>query len=147
LRARYLSERAPIQFALAGMNAHINHDLAIALDRMAAVDGRYPSREGARYSDFRRVNDILEQMEAALREQLTTGLAGKIDRTFGDVDTVVMMWNVRKAREGAWTNGELLWHLRATPGLQSDYLAHLDQFASFAGSGLLVPRLGLGTGA
>ena len=58
-----------------------------------------------------------------------------------------MMWNVRKAREAAWINGELLWHLRATPGLQSNYLAHLDQFASFAGRGLLVPPLGTGVGA
>jgi hypothetical protein len=146
LKARRLSGRAPIQFALAGMNAHINHDLAIALDRLAALDGGYPPRPGARFNDYTRVNDILERMEAALREQLTTGIAGKIDRTFGDVDSVVMMWNVRKAREAAWTNGELLWRLRATPRLQADYLEHLDQFASFAGSGLLVPRLGLGAG-
>jgi hypothetical protein len=146
LRARYLPGRAPIQFALAGMNAHINHDLAIALERLAALDDRYPSREGARYSDFRRVNDILEHMEAALREQLATGLAGKIDRASGDVDSIVMMWNVRNAREAAWTNGELLWHLRATPRLKADYLAHLDHFASFAGRGLLVPRLGAGVG-
>ena len=147
LRARYLSGRAPIQFALAGMNAHINHDLAVALDRLAALDGRYPPRGGARFNDFTRMNGLLEGREAALREQLTTGLAGKIDRAFGDVDSVVMMWNVRKAREAAWTNGELLWRLRATPRLQADYLEHLDQFASFAGRGLLVPRLGLGVGA
>jgi hypothetical protein len=147
LRARYLSGRAPIQFALAGMNAHINHDLAIALDRMAGLDGRYPARTGARFNDFTRVNDILVQMEDALREQLTTGIAGKIDRTFGDVDSVVMMWNVRRARAAAWTNGEVLWLLRPTPRLQADYLSHLDQFASFAGRGLLVPRLGLGVGA
>jgi Family of unknown function (DUF5995) len=147
LRARYESGRAPIQFALAGMNAHINHDLAIALDRMAALDGRFPSRDGARFNDFRRVNDVLERMEAALRERLTTGLAGEIDRAFGDLDSVVMMWNVRKAREAAWTNGELLWHLRPAPRLQRDYLIHLDQMASFAGRGLLVPRLGVRAGA
>jgi hypothetical protein len=29
------------------INAHINHDLAIALDRIAALDGRFTSREGA----------------------------------------------------------------------------------------------------
>jgi hypothetical protein len=144
LRARQLSGRAPIQFALTGMNAHINHDLAIALDRMAAFDGRYPARAGARFNDFTRVDDILEEREAALRERLTTGIAGKVDRAFGDVDSVVMMWNVRRAREAAWTNGELLWHLRATPRLQADYLQHLDHFAAFAGRGLLVPRLGIG---
>jgi hypothetical protein len=147
LRARYESRRAPIQFALAGMNAHINHDLAIALDRMAAIDGRYPSRDGARFNDFRKVNDVLERIEGALREQLTTGLAGHIDRSLGDVDSIVMIWNIRQAREAAWTNGEVLWLLRATPHLQRDYLAHLDQFASFAGRGLLVPRLGVRAGA
>ena len=141
-KARYEAGRAPIQFALAGMNAHINHDLAIALDRMAAVDGGFPSRDGARFRDFTRVNDVLEQMESLLRERLTTGLAGAIDRAWGDLDSVIVMWNVRQAREAAWTNGELLWHLRPTPRLQRDYLAQLDQFASFAGQGLLVPRLG-----
>ncbi len=38
-----------IQFAFAGMNAHINRDLAVALDRMATPDGRFPSRDSARY--------------------------------------------------------------------------------------------------
>jgi len=142
-RARYESRRAPIQFALAGINAHINHDLAIALDRMAALDGSFPSRDSVRFSDYRRVNDILERVQARLREPLTTGKAGEIDRAFGDVDDIVVGWNVRKARESAWTNGELLWHLRGTSRLRQDYLAHLDQIASFAGRGLLVPRLGV----
>jgi hypothetical protein len=56
-----------------------------------------------------------------------------------------MMWNVRKARAAAWTNGELLWHLRATPLLRANYLTQLDQMTAFAGRGLLVPRLGIGS--
>ena len=147
LRARFESGRAPIQFALSGMNAHINHDLAITLDRMAAIEGGYPSRDSARFRDFTGVNDILAGREVALREQLTTGHAGAIDRAFGDLDSVIMMWNVRKARESAWTNGELLWHLRPAPRLQRDYLTHLDHITSFAGRGLLVPRLGVRAGA
>jgi len=142
---RHERGRAKIQFALAGMNAHINHDLALALDRLASEDGDFASRTGARYGDFNRVNDLLERQESALREQLTTGLAGEIDRALGDVDSVVMMWNVRKAREAAWTNGELLWHLRATPLLRANYLTQLDQMTAFAGRGLLVPRLGIGS--
>jgi hypothetical protein len=125
------------------MNAHVNHDLAIALDRMAALDGGFPLRGGARFNDYQRVNDVLARIEARLREPLTTGKAGDIDRALGDVDTVVLMWNVRKARDAAWTNGELLWHLRGTPQLQRDYLTHLDQITSFAGRGLLLPRLGM----
>jgi hypothetical protein len=142
---RHERGRAKIQFALAGMNAHINHDLALALDRLASEDGDFAPRTGARYGDFNRVNDLLERQESALREQLTTGLAGEIDRALGDVDSVVMMWNVRKAREAAWTNGELLWHLRATPLLRANYLTQLDQMTAFAGRGLLVPRLGIGS--
>jgi hypothetical protein len=135
---------ARIQFALAGMNAHINHDLAIALDSLAGLHGRYPSRADGRYLDFNRVNDILERIEATLRVPLATGLTGDIDRAAGDLDSVVMMWNVRKAREAAWTNGEVVWHLRTTPYLQRDYLSKLDRMTSFAGRGLLVPRMGIG---
>jgi hypothetical protein len=143
LRARHERKLARIQFALAGMNAHINHDLAIALDRMVEPDGDFPERGGARYTDFTRVNDILARIEAALREQLATGLAGEIDLALGDLDSVLVMWNVRKARDAAWTHGEVLWHLRALPHLRREYLGKLDSMAGFAGRGLLLPRLGL----
>jgi Family of unknown function (DUF5995) len=143
LRARHDGALARIQFALAGMNAHINHDLVVALNRIAAADFGFPARDGARYSDFRRVNDILERIESALRDELTTGLAGEIDAALGNLDTLLVMWNVRKAREAAWTNGEVLWHLREVPLLQRDFLARLDLMTSFAGSGLLLPRLGV----
>ena len=142
LRARHDARLARIQFALAGMNAHINHDLTVALDRMAELDGRFPSRDGARYSDFNRVNNILERVEASLRVVLATGLVGEIDYALGDLDSILAMWKVRKAREAAWTHGEVLWHLRAAPLLQRDYLTRLDQMVAFAGRGLLLPRLG-----
>src|SRR5262245_16937497 len=108
LRARRDARLKRIQFAFAGMNAHINRDLVVALDRVAKLDGRFPSRHGTRYSDFRRVNDILERVEASLREVLATGLVGEIDQALGELDTILVMWNVRKAREAAWTNGEVL---------------------------------------
>jgi hypothetical protein len=145
LRARNNTRVTRIQFAFAGMNAHINRDLAVALDRMAEHDGHFPSRDGARYSDFRRVNDILERVEASLRSVLATGLLGEIDQAFGELDTILVMWNVRKAREAAWTNGEVLWHLRVAPLLRCDYLAGLDQMAAFAGRGLLLPVIAVTT--
>ena len=141
LRARHDARLTRIQFAFAGMNAHINRDLAVALDRMAKRDGRFPSRDGGRYSDFRRVNDILERVEASLREVLAMGLVSEIDQALGELDTILVMWNVRQAREAAWTNGEVLWHLRAAPVLRREYLARLDQMTAFAGRGLLVPVL------
>lgn len=142
-RARHDRRLARIQCALAGMNAHINHDLPLALARLAEPDGRYPSREGVRYSDFLHVNDILERVEGSVRPILATGLVGEIDQAAGDVDSVLAMWKVRNAREAAWTNGEVLWHLRPAPLLRREFLARLDSMTGFASRGLLLPVLGI----
>jgi Family of unknown function (DUF5995) len=143
LRARHDRKLARIQFALAGMNAHINHDLPVALRRLAEPDGRFPSRDGARYADFEHVNDILERVEGTLRTALTTGLLGEIEQALGNLDSVLAMWKVRNAREAAWTNGEVLWHLRGTPALRREFLARLDSITGFASRGLLLPTLGI----
>lgn len=142
-QARHDEKMAPVQFALAGMNAHINNDLVIALDRLAHTENEYPSRDGARYQDFQRVNDVLERVELELQPVLSTGLIGAIDLALGDVDALLAMWKVRNAREAAWTNGEVVWHLRALPRLRRDYLSRLDHMVGFAGRGLLAPRLGI----
>jgi hypothetical protein len=144
LRARHDRKVARIQFALAGMNAHINHDLPVALDRLAEPDGRFPSRDGARYADFGHVNDILERVEGTVTTVLATGLIGEIEQALGDLDNVLAMWKVRSAREAAWTNGEVLWHLRGTPLLRREFLARLDSMTGFASRGLLLPAPGSG---
>jgi hypothetical protein len=143
LNGRYDPKPARLQFALAGMNAHINHDLAVALYRMAGTQGRYPSRSDALRADYERVNDVLERTELVVRDALATGLIGEADRALGDLDSLLVIWKVRRAREAAWTNGEVLWHLRALPSLQQDFLVKLDRMASFAGRGLLLPPLGV----
>jgi hypothetical protein len=142
-RARDDRRLARIQCALAGMNAHINHDLPLALGRLAEPDGRYPSRDGVRYDDFLHVNDILERVEGSVRPILATGLVGEIDQALGDVDSVLAMWKVRNAREAAWTNGEVLWRLRPAPLLRREFLARLDSMTGFASRGLLLPALGI----
>jgi Family of unknown function (DUF5995) len=142
LRARHDVRLARLQFALAGMNAHINHDLAIALHHMAEYDDRYPARGSARYADFQRINDLLEQTEAAVRPELSSGLIGELDQALGDLDSILVIWKVRKARHAAWTNGEVLWRLRDAPLLRREYLERLDQMTAFAGQGLLLPTLG-----
>jgi hypothetical protein len=143
LRARHDRKLARIQFALAGMNAHINRDLPVALACLAEADGRFPSRDGARHDDFGRVNDILEQVEGTVRTVLATGLLGEIEQALGDLDSVLAMWKVRNAREAAWTNGEVLWHLRGTQLLGREFLARLDSMTGFASRGLLLPTLGI----
>ncbi|HEY5618034.1 MAG TPA: DUF5995 family protein [Vicinamibacterales bacterium] len=138
-QARHDGNVAPLQFALAGMNAHINNDLVIALDRLAQSEKQYPSKDGERYRDFLRVNDVLERVEVELQPVLSTGVIGALDVALGDLDTILAMWKVRNAREAAWTNGEVVWHLRVAPHLRREYLARLDHMVGFAGRGLLAP--------
>ena len=141
LRARHDTRLSRMQFALAGMNAHINRDLPVALNQLAEPDGAFPARAGARHADFLRVNGVLEATEAAVRTTLATGLVADLDRALGDFDSLLAMWKVREARNAAWTNGEVLWQLRSVPALRDDYLAKLDQMTGFAGRGLLAPHL------
>jgi hypothetical protein len=82
---------------------------------------------------------VLERVEVELQPVLSTGVIAAIDVALGDLDTVLAMWKVRHARDTAWTNGEVVWHLRAAPHLRSEYLARLDRMVGFAGRGLLAP--------
>jgi hypothetical protein len=88
------------------------------------------------------VNDILERVEATMRDRLATGLVAIADRKLGDIDSIVALWKVRKAREAAWTNGEVLWQLRGLPRLRQEFAERLDRMTELAGHGLLFPRLG-----
>jgi hypothetical protein len=124
---------ARIQFALAGMNAHINRDLSVALATLAQKDNAYPSRTSDRYDDFETVNGLLEAVEAQVKAQLLAGFPPT-----PALADVIAMWSVAKARDAAWTNGEILFHVRAVPALADRFLATLDDTVGLAGRGLLV---------
>jgi len=128
-----------IQFALAGMNAHINRDLPAGIvATYLATDGA-PVQSGTRYDDFNTVNALLEAVEAEIKSEFSTGIVAVVDAAGGEADDAVAMWKVRRAREAAWTNAEVLWALRKTPGLRDAFFARLDGFTGFAGRGLLLP--------
>jgi hypothetical protein len=141
----FQSRRRPdimrIQFALAGMNAHINHDLPIALVQVDSEKGAQPSRSSPEYRDFEYVNNILEAVEAEIKRYVATGIVGTIDEDLGAIDDVIAMWNVRKARETGWINGEILWQLRSAPvaTASADFLTNLDRLVSLGSRGLLAP--------
>jgi Family of unknown function (DUF5995) len=129
----------PIQFALAGMNAHINRDLPHALVQTWAALDLEPGRAGPQHDDFTRLNLLLEETEAGVKTELAVGALGHVERSLGRVDDVIAMWKVGNAREAAWVNAETLWALRGAPGLRAEYAAALDGMVGFAGRGLLRP--------
>ena len=132
----------PLQFALAGMNAHINRDLPVALVttcRELGLDLHEGSREQA---DFERINVLLGQVESRIKGMYLSGWLAFVDRLvhrFHRIDDVVAMWDVARARDAAWTNGHALWALRDEPQLASEFLEVLDRMVGLASRGLLVP--------
>lgn len=129
--ARSRSDVARIQFALAGMNAHINHDLALALLRTSVERGDMPDRGSPQHRDFERVNSLLEQVEGDVKQLLLSQVASHVERRFGRVDDVIAMWKVEKARDTAWTNGELLWQLRELSIASRKFLQNLIGWSAY----------------
>ena len=71
-----------------------------------------------------------------------TGVLAFVNRVLhrhNRLDDVIAMWNVRRARDAAWVNGEVLWALRRDASLRAEFVATLDRTTGFAGRGLLVP--------
>jgi hypothetical protein len=129
----------PLQFALAGMNAHINRDLPVALVDTWVERDVEPRRGSPEHADFLRVNALLAATEARVKPSLVTGPLRLADDALGRLDDVLAMWKVESARDAAWTNAQTLWTLRSAPALAREYLATLDRMVGFAGRGLLRP--------
>ena len=145
LQARHTPGIARIQFALAGMNAHINRDLPDGIVQSFLALGGDPITDQRREQDFESVNDILERVEEEVKTEFSTGIVGVIDRVGGAADDAVAMWKVRAARSAAWTNGQVLWGLRNQSRLRDRFFTRLDGLVGMAGRGLLLPRIGHNT--
>src|SRR5687768_4039573 len=128
---------ASIQFALAGMNAHINRDLPLALVETCRALDVIPIRGCPQHADFRAIDPLLDDTEARIRADFATGLVGWADEALGELDTVVAMWNVRRARAAAWINAETLWAIRDVPFAGARFVVGLDRLVGLAGRGLL----------
>jgi len=135
---RYRHGIARVQFGMAGMSAHINRDLPVAVVQTCEARGIVPRNGSEQQSDYERVNSILEAVEIRAMEKMATGVIGEVAHDLGHLGDVIAMWNVRKARDAAWVNGEVLWSLRDDTQLSGDFVATLDRMAGFAGRGLLV---------
>jgi hypothetical protein len=139
LEARGTAGVLPLQFALAGMNAHINRDLPIALVATCEAAGVAPDDGTPQRRDFRRIDALLAAVERRVKNELLTEALARFDVALGELDDVIAMWKVERAREAAWTNGETLWAIRSLPRLRAEFLGTLDRLVGFAGRGLLRP--------
>jgi hypothetical protein len=132
------SGRAPLQFAFAGMNAHINRDLPLALVTVARQTGSDLSRSSPHYQVYVAVNPLLAAVEDRVKKEFLLGPLAVADELLGKVDDVIANFSIAEARAGAWAHGEALFALRETSTLGSTFLDTLDGLVGFASRGLLI---------
>jgi Family of unknown function (DUF5995) len=115
----------PVQFALAGMNAHINHDLPLAVVATCAALGTSPEA-GAHYADYQKVDQLLDATEQSVRQSFESAPELAVDQHMAAVSSLIGNWAINSARDLAWNNSLLLWAVRDDPiarGLLVDSLA------------------------
>lgn len=89
-----------IQNLVLGINAHINHDLALALIEVG-IDPDRPTR----YADHCKVNEVLRAATDPLQDrigQLYAPILNLLDQTYERLDEDIACFSVEKAREAAW---------------------------------------------
>jgi hypothetical protein len=125
-----------IQFALAGMNAHINHDLALALLQTNDELHMTPPLESPEHDDYEQVNGLLEQVLPSALNLLAAGIVGELAQDTGKVGRLLAIWNVRAARDLAW---DFAGHLRNLEGASRDVaLEAQDKLSGVIGRTLLL---------
>jgi hypothetical protein len=124
----------PLQFALAGINAHIGHDLALAVVDACRTLGCEPADLE---DEFDRVGDLLVSLEERIREDLMPGpdllqIADPLTHLLGS-------WSLERARDATWSAARALWALRRLPDVAGEFTERLDAAVGFAGRMLLTP--------
>jgi hypothetical protein len=115
--ARYRADVDRIQFALAGMNAHINHDLALALVATDEQLNVAPALGSPEYGDYESINGLLNTLMPATLEMLAVDTLGVLAQDTGKIGRLLAFWNMCKARDVAWDFAN---HLRMLPGISRD---------------------------
>ncbi|MET8223823.1 DUF5995 family protein [Streptomyces sp. NPDC005301] len=123
-----------LQFALAGINAHIGHDLAFAVVDTCRGLGCEPADLE---DEFERVGDLLVSLEERIREELMPGpdllqIADPLTHLLGS-------WSLERARDATWSAARALWALRGLPDLAEEFGRRLDAAVGLTGRMLLTP--------
>jgi hypothetical protein len=125
-----------IQFALAGMNAHINHDLALALLQTDAELNVVPSLTSPEHDDFEQVNGLLEAELPQALTFLATGIVGQAAQDTGKIGRYLAIWDIRAARDLAWSFADTLRPLSGV--VRQATLDAQDQITGVLGRSLLL---------
>jgi uncharacterized protein with von Willebrand factor type A (vWA) domain len=126
-----------VQFVLAGMNSHINHDLAVAVVEVCEQLGRAPDTAPFP-ADYFRVTDVLVEIEAQVRRRLLERAAA-LDGPLQPLLHLVDSWSLARAREAAWIKAQVLWQTRGLPLLHEQLVTASEGTVGMTSRHLLTP--------
>lgn len=130
--------RLPIQYAIAGMNSHIEHDLPIAVVDTCQALGLSPEDMEA---DYEAVNAVLADVESSIRRSFLTDVGREVDDHVGPVVHLINSWNIDQARDLSWVTAQTLWALRGSSLLRGRFLKALSHSVGMTSRVLLTPTL------
>lgn len=134
---RSQSQTARIQFALAGMNAHINHDLPLAIVGTCKTMNTPPRHGTAQYQDYTSINATLDAVIDDAKQTLHVRLPGDPLPPVSHLEDLFAAWNLAAAREAAWKTAESLWEDSSLAArIRMDTI---DGLTTVIGKALLVP--------
>jgi hypothetical protein len=135
LSARHAAGIDRIQFALAGMNAHINHDLSLALLATDQQMSIVPDDASPQHVDYEAVNGLLHTVMPSALQMLAAGVLGELAQDTGKIGRILAFWDICRARDLAW---EFADHLRALDdGPRQLALTAQDQLTGVLGRAIL----------
>ncbi|HUO40151.1 MAG TPA: DUF5995 family protein [Mycobacterium sp.] len=138
--ARANTDILPIQFALAGMNTHIEHDLPLAVIATCTARGCTPDSPDV-HQDYNAVNEVLASVEADIRRSFLTQVEKSVDNRFEPVTHIICSWDIAKARDVAWLTANTLWHLRSLSPLFDAFAETLSSTVGMGSRLLLTPAI------
>jgi hypothetical protein len=127
-----------IQFAMAGVNAHINFDLALAVIDTCVALGTRP-QDGSQHADYQKINQIFGEEMQNLREHFESSLVLSVDKATSPVLNLIDDNLVVVLRDGAWEVAEHFAELRRVGVSEATLTKRLDEMAATSGRLLLTP--------
>ncbi len=108
------SQLFPLQFALAGMNAHINHDLAVAVVDTCKQRNRDPL-SGSVHDDFNRINEVLGELVRPIRQEFLDKTVVQYGAALSPLADILTNFSMDRARDAAWASALTMWAVRDVP--------------------------------
>jgi NAD(P)-dependent dehydrogenase (short-subunit alcohol dehydrogenase family) len=136
--ARTKPHTHPIQFALAGMNAHICHDLPSAVVATCRELAVRPEDDSPEHQDFATINSVLADAEGEIKSWFCSGIVATVDELAGKLDDGFAMFGIATARAGAWEVSQLLWDLMDHERLDRLFRANLGRTVAMTSRGILL---------